>query len=268
MNAASCTTQPISAPVDAARNVQTSGGDEYWLQVRRPLVCLVFLAPLLLVYECGVHWLGGARPELVRNGADVWMRTGLQRLGLEFPLLLPGLIVAALLGWHITARHRWHVSRETVAGMFAESVLFAFLLVVVGQLQDLAFQQIRGPIPLSIFGEAFAARAVTYIGAGIYEEVLFRLALLPACYGLFRVLRTSPRWATLLAIVSTSLLFALAHHIGPAGEPVRIFPFTFRIVAGTFFAVLFVTRGFGITVGAHTGYDLLVGLLMTAQAPA
>lgn len=241
--------------------------DEYWFQVRRPLVCLAFLVPLLVAYEAGVHFWGGEQPEIVRNGADVWMRTALVRIGLDEPLLLPGAVAVVLLGWHVCAKHPWRVSPETLAGMLAESVLFAFLLVVLGQLQDLVFQQIRVPLRLSIVGDAFGARAVTYVGAGIYEEVMFRLALLPACYGLFRLLRTSPRWAATLAVLSTSLMFALAHHIGPAGEPVELFAFSFRVLAGLYFAVLFVVRGFGITVGAHAGYDLLVGVLMAVQAP-
>jgi membrane protease YdiL (CAAX protease family) len=228
-------------------------------------VCLCFLAPLLISYEAGVFWAGEAGQAQIRNGADVWMRTVLARVGLDSPMLLPALIAAALLGWHVVARHPWRISGDALAGMLAESVLFAFALVVLGQLQDLAFQQMQGAPPASI-GSGLAARAVTYVGAGIYEEALFRLTLLPACYGLFRLLRASPRWAAALALISTSLLFALAHHIGPAGEPVELFAFTFRVLAGLFFAGLFVLRGLGITVGAHAGYDLLVGLLLAARA--
>lgn len=255
------------AAKEAAADAPASGtsADDYWFEVRRPLVCLCFLAPLLLLYEVGVLWAGGAEHAQIRNGADVWLRSGLIRLGLNAPMLLPALIAVALLTWHVVARHPWRVSVETLAGMLAESVLFAFALVVLGQLQDLAFQQIHSPPRVSI-SAGFAARAVTYVGAGIYEEALFRLTLLPACYGLFRLLRTSPRWAAALAVISTSLLFALAHHIGPAGEPVELFALTFRVLAGLFFAALFVIRGLGITVGAHAGYDLLVGLLLTARA--
>ncbi len=114
-----------------------------------------------------------------------------------------------------------------------------------------------------MIGGETAAKAVTYVGAGIYEEVLFRLCLLPACFGLFRLLQLNTTWAAVLAVISTSLMFAIAHHVGPTGEAFRLFPFTFRLVAGLFFAALFVLRGFGITVGTHAAYDLLVGLLLT-----
>ena len=34
------------------------------------------------------------------------------------------------------------------------------------------------------------------------------------------------------------------------------------IIQDRYFALLYQLRGFGIAVGAHTGYDLLVGVLM------
>ena len=63
-----------------------------------------------------------------------------------------------------------------------------------------------------------APLAVMYVGAGIYEEVLFRLCLLPVCYGLFRTGGLGHGWSAGLAVVATSLAFSLAHYVGPAGE--------------------------------------------------
>ena len=39
--------------------------------------------------------------------------------------------------------------------------------------------------------------------------------------------------------------------------------FLFRTLAGVYFAVLFQLRGFGIAVGAHACYDVLVGVVVT-----
>ncbi len=246
--------------------------DDYWLLARRPLASLVFLFPLLAIYEAGVLWTGGENPVGIRNGADVWMRALLQSAGVTFGFLLPVLVVLVLIAWHVRVRHPWRVSSETLMGMCGESVLLAFALIVAGQLQNLAFEKLGNPeIALAVQhaapnaktlpGGPVAAQAVSYVGAGIYEEVLFRLCLLPLCFGLFRLLRLNKTWAAILAILGTSLVFSLAHHIGPAGEAFHLFPFTFRTLAGLFFAGLFVLRGVGITVGTHAAYDLLVGLL-------
>ena len=106
------------------------------------------------------------------------------------------------------------------------------------------------------------ARALGYVGAGIYEEVLFRLALLPASIAVLRQPVKLRAWATPLAVLATSLLFSAAHHAGPSGEPFDLFRFCFRALAGGIFAGLFVLRGFGITAGSHALYDLLVGVLL------
>ena len=71
----------------------------------------------------------------------------------------------------------------------------------------------------------------------------------------------SKGWRLFVSITLTSLLFSAAHNIGPAGEPLRWFSFLFRFIAGVFFAILFVYRGYGIAVGTHALYDILIGLL-------
>jgi membrane protease YdiL (CAAX protease family) len=61
--------------------------------------------------------------------------------------------------------------------------------------------------------------------------------------------------------VTSSLLFSAAHYVGPLGDTFAIYSFTFRFLAGMFFASLFLVRGFGIAAGTHAVYDILVGLL-------
>jgi hypothetical protein len=242
--------------------VHIDQGHDYWSRTREPLACLVFLTPLLVIYEIGVFWLTSSQPDALRNGADLWMRAGLETIGLNHPLVPPLIIVVGLLGWHLLGGYYWRILPDTLAGMLAESILYAFILLVVGQATDVVFQRM-GAAPVMAITREHAARSVSFIGAGIYEEVMFRLCLLPACYGLFRAGRLGKSRAAALAIVTTSLAFSLAHYIGPGADQLQLFTFTFRALAGGFFAILFCTRGFGVTVGCHALYDLLVGVLMT-----
>lgn len=264
---------PPEPPVDRA----LVAAEEYWAETKRPFSCLLFLAPLLIAYEAGVLWLGDGREELLRNGADVWMRSWLYALGVHQSFVLPLVVLALLLLWNFYGYFNWRVRPETLGGMLAESLIYAFALVVVGQAGDLICRQAGVPTasietaavedvsdakPSS--ARVTVARAVTFVGAGVYEEVLFRLLLLPVCYGWFRVLRAGPRASAGLAVLATSLMFALAHYVGPAGDALVPYTFCFRAAAGVYFAALFVTRGFGITVGAHACYDLIVGVLWAA----
>lgn len=244
---------------------------EYWSLARRPLNALAFLAPLLVVYELGVLWLAGAmegsKADSLRNGADHWMRTWLQQAGCEQAWLLPVLVVGGLLAWQFVAKQPWQISVPAQLGMWIESLLFACCLVLLGQIQDMAFQQyhtLRFTSWLSLSRSDVIPRAISFVGAGIYEEVLFRLCLLPLCYGALRVLLIPGKLAMVLTVIITSLLFSAAHYIGPAADQFTLFSFIFRALAGLFFAVLFVLRGFGITAGCHAAYDLLVGVLLTS----
>lgn len=228
--------------------------ETYWVESRRPLASLVFIAPLLVAYETGVLLLG---TEQVRNGADVWLRQLLDLVGFGQYFLLPALTVSTLLAWHYLTREPWQLSRGLVSGMAAESIALAVCLRLILHAQGLFFPQ--WPAPLTVSLGPVMVRAVSYLGAGIYEELLFRLMLLaPMAWGLRR-LGSKPAASCIAAVVVTSLLFTAAHHVGPGGYHFVWFDFVFRFLAGVFFSILFLYRGFGIAAGAHAGYDILVG---------
>lgn len=232
-------------------------GESYWAESRRPLASLIFIAPLLAIYEGGVLLL---QDHAVRNGADAWMRQWLDMLGFGQYFLLPILTVSILLAWHHLSRQPWRVSGAVLYGMVGECVLLAICLRLLLRLQGVFMQTIAGVLRLSI---ADALGTVTaYLGAGVYEELLFRLILLSLGIGLFRWLRAGPRWSLIGGVVTTSLVFAGAHYVGSYGEPFLWFTFLFRFLAGGFFSVLFIYRGFGIAAGTHAGYDVLIGLAL------
>ena len=246
-------------------------GSSYWVESRQPLTSLVFIIPLLVFYEGGVVLLG---PRAVRNGADVWLRGLLDLMGLGQYFLLPILAVGILLAWHHTTRKPWRVSRGVLSGMVVESLLLALALRLILQLEILLWPGVGGPAaalgePGSVEpgGAPALAGLVAFLGAGIYEELLFRLILLSLAAWAARRMGAGQQAGTAAAVLATSLLFSAAHYLGPHGEPLLWlhwgfwFTAVFRLLAGVFFSLLFVYRGFGIAVGAHAGYDVLVKLL-------
>lgn len=246
------------------QKTDSRSSEGYWHETRRPLACLLFLLPLLAVYEAGVLWLGGTGAQLLRNGADNWMRWALIRLGFGQLYVLPILILGYFLVWQVWAGHPWRVSTPTLAGMLAESALFAIGLLALSHLQQMVYEGwVVKPVAYPALGDhQFTLMLlVAYIGAGVYEEVLFRLGMLPACYGLLRLMSLSRAHAIVGAVVVTSLLFSAAHYVGPYADTFDVFSGLFRFLAGVVFASLFVLRGFGIAVGAHALYDIVVGVL-------
>jgi hypothetical protein len=265
--ATAATKLELSAPA-----VEPFAGD-YWQVSRRPLVSLVFVAPMLVLYEVGVLALGGHAP---RNGADVWLRSSLDVLGIGQYFLLPILVCGVLLGWHYLRRDPWTISPRVLMRMLAESLVYALALLLLARVQGVIFGHLRAALAADITLATHAppglfSRMVGYLGAGIYEELLFRLLLLPLAITGLIAAGLKPRAGVVGGIVLTSLLFSAAHyqldlwfgpwHLAmPVGDAWNLFSFTFRFLAGVYFAVLFQSRGFGLAAGAHALYDIAVAL--------
>ncbi len=238
----------------------------YWSSTRRPLPSLVLVAPVVIAYEAGVIWLGGPSSHALRTGADAWMRQSLAGLGLTDHWFLPLTLLMILLGWQAVRPREWRFSPAIVAGMVFESLALSVALVGVSRLVDVGFLYLERSVPaLSLLqvapptGRDDMAQLVGFLGAGVYEEALFRLLLIPLFFYVLRGLQTPQVLASALAVTGSALLFSLAHHAGNPGEAFTWFAFVFRWMAGVFFAWVFILRGFGIAVGTHTAYDILVG---------
>jgi hypothetical protein len=142
--------------------------------------------------------------------------------------------------------------------MLGESVILALLfgLVVgtatihlVGPLRSLAAGGLDGG-PL--------ARLTLSLGAGLYEELLFRVVIVALISNGLRLLGLGRLPAGGLATIVGALLFSAFHYVGPLGEPLRLESFVFRTLAGLAFSALYLTRGFGITAWTHALYDVAV----------
>jgi hypothetical protein len=233
----------------------------YLAGTRHPWACVLFVLPLLIAYEAGVLLMGMDRPELLRNGADVWLRWVLSNIGLHHLLWAPALLLVVMVLWSL--RHLDRRPHDLVGlwiGMAIESAAFALLLwgscfLVAPLLYRLGVQMaVEAPEP-------GVQQLLSFIGAGVYEETLFRLLLYSGLRWLLQRVDISWPGAGVLAALVSALLFSAAHNIGEYGESFQPFVFVFRTLAGLYFVSLFQVRGFGVAVGAHAGYDVLAGLL-------
>ena len=197
----------------------------------------------------------------VRNGADVlltdlfsWM------LGPRGPLVFMALVIGFALWLIIRDRRGGRVSAGTLATMLGESVVLALLFgFVVGT----ATVHLVGPLRSLAAGRGLDAdplsRLTLSLGAGLYEELLFRVVIVALLSNGFRLLFGIGRLpAGTLAAIGGALLFSAFHYVGPLGEPLRLESFVFRTLAGLAFSGLYLTRGFGITAWTHALYDVAV----------
>jgi membrane protease YdiL (CAAX protease family) len=233
----------------------------YLQATRHPWPSFWFMLPLLLVYEIGVLYHAGPDAESLRTGTDAWMRYTLHSLEVKGTFIPPLLVLGVFGAWMWVRRDdRPTDLLGTWTGIGFESVGFALLLLAIGRLQfsagDAAMLNVdSNPDPR-------VGLAISFIGAGIYEEFFFRLLLFPIVLFLFSKTNLGAPAEVVLAMIATAALFSFAHHLGPYGEPYDQRVFLFRAMAGLFFTVLFWARGIGVAMGAHAVYDVLVGVAM------
>jgi hypothetical protein len=242
-------------------------GNKYFGATLHPWSCLIFVLPLLALYEGGVLWLGAAQPEALRNGADTWLRWALDAFGLTQLYWAPAILAALLIAWGwLRSGDRPNDLTGLWVGMILESVIYAVGLWRISLILRPVLEGfgIKLAYPSEI--EPAFEQIISFLGAGIYEEVLFRLILFSGLVWLLGTAEVPRRMALILAGVTSAVVFSSAHHAGPYGEPFDAYIFLFRTVAGLYFTVIYQLRGFGIAVGAHAFYDVLVGVLVPTAA--
>jgi membrane protease YdiL (CAAX protease family) len=214
-----------------------------------------FLAalPLLVMYEVAIVAVGGG----VRVGADVWMKTLLAVLGATGWAVLGVAVVAAGAAVAWAERHRRPPIRARYFGwLLVESLVYAVLLAglvsaIVGALFLI--------VPLAqIHALPLPTKLALSIGAGLYEELVFRVFLVGGLYlGLRRVVPERTRAYAIAAVVG-ALIFSAVHYVGPFGDPFGLASFTFRFLFGLALNAVFLVRGFAAAAWTHALYDVLV----------
>ena len=237
----------------------------YITATTRPLNCLVFLLPILVVHQIGIIVYGAPSLDGSRqiNAALGIFRAILSLFGSTVPLYLLGLIVVLiLLIWHLAKGYPWKVRARTILGMAVESFLFAWPvwvlcnLIITGSSAAASSEILMTPSTGQM--NSLPSQAVLLIGAGIYEELLFRLTLIAIIALLLtKIGNLSKEYALLFAAIASAALFGVYHFhfMRDAFDWPR---FAFYFLGGVYFTGLYILRGFGITVGAHMLYNLIV----------
>ena len=239
---------------------------DYWQASRALRYSLLFAVPLLLLYQV-LALIVPADPGGigVRNGADVVLQALFTVIaGVWGPrLFMLSLVIVGI--WLIAKDLRAHpgpLSPAVFGGMLVESVCLALIFgIVVGGLTTALLGAPPPPMlmPLSPPQLDRSTMLMLSLGAGIYEELLFRVVLV----GFFawvgrRLLGWRPLTAGIAATILGALIFSAFHYIGPYGDALDPYSFTFRTLAGLFFSGLYLSRGFGITAWTHALYDVFL----------
>src|SRR5438445_724350 len=181
----------------------------------------------------------------------------------------PLLFMICLIGgglWLVARDMRAHGSRlrsRVFLGMLGESLALALAFgIVVGGITSGVIGLLQ-TLALASSGDlTWWTRLMVSLGAGIYEELLFRVLLVTALSATARaVFGWTPVAAGVAATVLGAAIFSAFHYLGPYGDRLQVYSFVFRMIAGLFFSALYLLRGFGITAWTHALYDVSLLIL-------
>jgi hypothetical protein len=254
---------PLPQTDGLERTLNAAAGIEYkrpYLALSRTLTySYLFVLPLIVIYEIGVRLVNAGNAYQIRIGADVLIK---RVLGLEGTLPLAALlIVVGAVIFVVERRRKLPIVPRYFAYMFGESAVYAVVLgfVIATFVSSVLRLQIP-PGPLT--GEPNMVRdLVLSIGAGVYEELFFRLILVSLLYGLLRLLKMDDRIRYPIAAIVGALIFSGSHYIGALGDPFTLSSFLFRFLMGLALNILFILRGFGVASMTHALYDVFVTVL-------
>ena len=274
--------------------------DSYLERTSRPIYAVIFLLPFIIFYEFGTFRINTStlNQSQIRVVAFVWMQNFLESLGFggKFAWAAPPLaVIVILLSFQIASRKQWNFWIKDFFFMIFECILLAIPLIVLTLfLSTFGSQSIHNRVEGSIGypnsdslivcastydvnqnsqddiqntdirKQPLIANIVTGIGAGIYEELVFRLILICVLIVIFQdVLQLSHINSIVLSVLISAALFSAHHHIDffsgkpNVVDPFDITKFAFRTIAGIYFAILYAIRGFGITAGTHAFYNII-----------
>ncbi len=236
--------------------------ESYWTITNTPLYSFIFTLPLLLVYELVLFAISSNDLPLLRTGADVLMRQILEMFGIVGTYGFGGTFLVGFIIAFIRQKKELEASQikgEYLLTMLFESIGWALILMLA---------MIRAPEYLmATKDERLLQQVVLAVGAGIYEEFVFRVILIT---GFASVLGLVFQWGKIgkntVSILLASAMFSGFHFLGPFGEQPSLDLFLVRLFAGTFLGALYILRGFGIAAYTHTIYDLIVLIKFTTSS--
>lgn len=226
----------------------------YWRYSRSAYYSAVAALPLLVIYEILIV-LSQSRYWGIRNAADVWIRTFLMAFDLQaqhITFVLIGISLALIPIAKSRARGI-KLKANYFALMFAECLAFSLVLgVVLQSILRLGGLSSGGP------GSGLMQNLALSVGAGLFEEIIFRVILLNLLFLLLSPLLKKKVVTAVVSVLLASFLFSLSHYVGTMADTWQLYSFMFRWAAGLLFTVLYFVRGFAITAYTHALYDIWV----------
>lgn len=231
--------------------------ETYFKSTSRLLYSYLISLPLLLLYEALIYLTQPDPQHVVRISVDVWIKSLFAQFG--YNTLSITLLVVAILGivvFYVERKRSYTLRAGYFLGMIGEAAVYAVLLALLISNTVAGLLQLLPAEPV----EALSAlqKIALSLGAGLYEELFFRVILVSLLVWLFNFF-FQRKWASnLAAAVLAALLFSMAHYTGSLGDAFTVGSFLFRFLFGLALNAIYVLRGFGMAAWTHALYDIML----------
>jgi hypothetical protein len=241
--------------------LEDEAADRYWSVAKRPLQILIFLLPLVVIYEIGLAWQLRTERGITTNVAHESLLQFFASLGVGEGggLYLGGVVIVVVLFiWHVLAREPWRIDFRAAGLMAVESTALTLPLIVLGLLVQRGLAAtVPAPVEVELASLSMGTRLVISIGAGLYEELLFRMLLIAIIHTLLVDL------AGLKNTIGVTVAVVPLHDASGAFSLQKV---VFYFLAGLYLGAVYVGRGFGIVVAVHAIYDIVTVVVIPEPA--
>ena len=283
---------PPAIPAAAAPTAQRN----YFSETQQPIYSAALVLPFILIYQIGLVVL---KSRVINGGDAILTTLSgslFRFLGVEASFASIVVPIVAFMIWQFQKKGTWSLRAPVLIASFFESLIYAVVLfMLLGYFVRYLPGCITAPAPNAALtateepartpsapatmdsrvapapppapasGSRSATRRpgvgdfVLYCGAGVYEELVFRVFLLGLLLLIFtKFFHMEHAYAAAWSAITGAVIFSAFLHIG--GEPYHTGVFLQRVLAGIYFSALYFTRSFGVAAASHAMYDIIVGL--------
>jgi len=233
---------------------------EYWKiyfnNSRTLLYSYLASLPLLLGYEILLFIAQPSSEQMVRISVDVWMQSLIRMMGVNATAFI--LLMVAIAGIVILYREREkfaHLRPVFFVYIMVESLVYA---MVIGAATSTITAELTMYISSAIDQLSYLQKISLSLGAGLYEELFFRVILVSASIYILKKFFKQNWVVNTLAILTAATIFSLAHFTGSLGDPFTMDAFIFRLLFGVALNIIYIWRGFSVAAWTHALYDIFV----------
>ena len=209
--------------------------NNYLLFSRSKYYSVVSALPLLVVYELLVI-LTQSQYWSIRNAADMWIRTFLMAFELRAQHVTMVMIGIAIILIPISKIYSPRVKLKVKYFIFMLGESFCYSIVLGGLLHSILS---LGGLVVGSPGIGALQNFALSLGAGLFEEIVFRVILLNLLFFLLSWVFKSKVLNAIISVLAASFLFSLSHYVGSMADSWELYSFMFRWIAGMIFTILY-----------------------------